>query len=205
MNRTRKENTTMPIVIDEPRQPGYPVVKRTALGEEFHGAIVRRITRDVVKDGNPVPKDINNPDGPKRQELVLTLVTMPGTTSPAGIGNDIGIPEPGDIVRVILRGQSFAEWIEAIRNHGTLQVGDVFTQTTDHAQVYSAGGTPEGPKLTTPEQVAAVPRAKTLGIYGPLYLRRADKKETEWVTKAEEVYEATQPRITLDPGPEYPF
>jgi len=172
----------MPITLDEPRGPGTPVVKRTALGQTLVGALVKTQQRDVLKDSQPVLKD----NGKARQELVVTLLVMPGTTAPAGIGDTVASPDAGDTVRLILRGKSFADWLEAKRGLGRgLQVGDVVEQTTDHGQVYSASGTVEGPKLTTQAQVDAVPRSKSLGIYGPLSIRPATPGAALWVTAAE--------------------
>ena len=88
----------MPTSLDEPRTPGAPVVKRTRLGETFIGALVSVQQRDVLKrdeatgDMRPVMKT----NGKARQELVLTLITMPGTTAMAGIGDSTSVPEPGD-------------------------------------------------------------------------------------------------------------
>lgn len=76
----------MPITLDEPQGPRIPVMKRQRIGDTVTGAVVRTVQRDVLKDGAPVPKDPGNPDGKKRQELVVTIVTLPGTTMPAGIG-----------------------------------------------------------------------------------------------------------------------
>lgn len=186
----------MPITLDEPRAPGAPVVKRQRIGERFVGALVTTQQRDVLKDGKPALKD----DGKPRQELVLTLVAMPGTTCTAAIGDKAAVPNPGEVVRLILRGGGFGDWIEARKSHGELQVGDVVEQTIDHAQAYDAQGKPSGQKLTTQEQANAVPRSQSLGFYGPLALRRAAGDEMQWVTEAEQAYHAQRARISAEPA-----
>jgi hypothetical protein len=142
-----------------------------------------------MKTVDGVLKPILKANGKARQEMVLTLVAMPGTTMAAGIGDVTKPTEPGDLVRVILRGKSFADWLDAKKGLGRgVQVGDVVSQTTDHGQAYDASGNVEGPKLTTKAQIDAVPRAKTLGIYGPITVRPAAPGEAEWVVKAEAAY-----------------
>ena len=56
---------------------------------------------------------IVKPNGKHAQELVVTCLTLPNTTSPAGLGDDESVPEPGTIVRLILKGKAFGDWIEA--------------------------------------------------------------------------------------------
>lgn len=162
----------MAIPIGEQFTPGHPVVKRTAIGQDFIGAVVNVERRDRTRRGDDgVIRPVLKPDGKARQELVITCLAMPGTTAPAGIGDEQGIPEPGDHVRLILKGKSYADWIQAENELGRqLQVGDVVKQRTDSAQVYDANGEPKGGLLTTQAEVDAVPRQATVGIYGKLKL-----------------------------------
>jgi hypothetical protein len=187
----------MPITLDEPQGPRIPVMKRQRIGDSVTGAVVRTVQRDVLKDGQPALKD----NGKPRQELVVTIVTLPGTTMPAGIGQDIpaAVPTAGDVTRMILRGASFGQWIEAKNAMGPLQVGDIVTQTLDHAQVYNAQGAPQGGKLTTQADVDAIPRGQSVGVYGPLTLRRATAAEAQWVQMAEAEYLA-QTATPLEPA-----
>lgn len=187
----------MPITLDEPQGPRIPVMKRQRIGDTVTGAVVRTEQRDVLKDGQPALKD----NGKPRQELVVTIVVLPGTTMPAGIGQDAvpAVPAAGDIARMILRGASFGQWIEAKNAMGPLQVGDIVTQTLDHAQVYNAQGAPSGGKLTTQAEVDAVPRAQSVGVYGPLTLRRATAAEAQFVQMAEAEYLA-QTAVPLEPA-----
>jgi hypothetical protein len=195
----------MPITLDEPRTPGLPVVKRTAVGETFRGAVVRYHDRVVLKDGEPVPKDERDPDGPKKHELVVTCVVLPGTTSPAGLGDTTEVPEAGKLVRLILRGQSYAAWIEQKNGlpgtkhsrAGAIECGDVVTQVTEHGQQYTEKGVPKGGKITDNDEIDALLRKRvTVGIYGPLTLERAD--DIKWVEAAERAYADTADRVTLD-------
>jgi TusA-related sulfurtransferase len=137
--------------------------------------------------------------------MVVTALTLPGTDAPAGLGDTVGVPEPGDVVRLILGGQSFAEWIEQKRALGPMQVGDVVEMVTDHAQAYEANRKPKGPKITTQKALDAIPRGTSVGVYGPLTLRRATPDEAEWVAKAEAAYHAAKAPIALDDDTEAPF
>lgn len=178
----------MAIQLGEQYTPGYPVVKRTAIGQLFEGAVVNLERRNRTKrgdDGQTIT--LTKPDGKPRQELVITCLAVSGD-APAGIGDEQGIPDPEDIVRVILKGKAFADFIQAERELGRqLQVGDFFKQRTTSAQVYDANGDPKGDLLTTQEQVDAVPRQATVGIYGELKL---EPGSGEWVDKAEAAYRA---------------
>ena len=175
----------MPVIQDN--QTGgtrYPVVKRTEIGQTFKGAYVKHEQRDRLKDGNPVI----NAKGKPSQELVVYTVTMPGTTSPAGLGDDVATPEPGDIVRLIISGLTFSQWIEqqnALK--GVQRAGDVIGFTTDSAQAYNSDGSPKGPKITDQAQVtAARMKGTTVGVYGDLTIRACTTSELPWVKRADE-------------------
>jgi len=172
--------------------PRTPVLKRTAIGQRFVGALVDSHQRDILKDGKPVLKE----NGKARQELVISLVAIE-STMPAGLGEDVDVPEPGAVVRAILKGKSFGDWIEAT---GSLKpkrrVGDVYTLTTESAIVYDEGGKPTK-TLTTQAEVDAVPRGRTVGIYGPLTVRRATAEEDRWTELAQAEYRAAT-AINLD-------
>lgn len=184
----------MPIALSAPGQGGLPVVKRLAIGETFIGAVYKTQQRNVMKNDAPVLKD----NGKPRQELVVYCVTMPGTTSSAGIGETVGIPAPGDRVRLILRGRAYGDWIEQNKKLGGVNVGDVVSQTTTVAQAYDANGKPVGGEMTTQEQVSAVPRSQPVGIYGPLTLRKSTPACQQWVAAAEQAYHDALERTALD-------
>lgn len=179
----------MAIPLGEQFTPGHPVVKRTAIGQNFVGAVVNVERRNRTKrgdDGTSTP--MLRSDGKPRQELIVTCLAMPGTDAPAGIGDEQGIPESGDIVRLILKGKSFADWIQAEKALGRqLQVGDCVKQRTTSAQVYDANGDPKGSPLTTQAEVDTVPRSQTVGIYADLKL---EPGTGEWIDKAEAAYRA---------------
>lgn len=190
----------MAIQLEEERKAGLPVVKRTALGQKFNGAVLKVDQRDRLKKdentGQMVP--VLKPGGNARQELVVTCMTLPGTTAPAGLGDNEFTPEPEAIVRLILKGKAFGDWIEAKNGLGRgIQVGDIVTQITDRAQVYDANGNPSGAELTDQEAVNAVPRGRSVGIYGPVTLR-APKEGSDWVLKAEEAYHSLRQPILVD-------
>lgn len=180
----------MPIQLEEERKPGLPVVKRTAIGQKFNGAVLRVDQRDRLKkdDTTGAMQPIVKANGKARQELVVTCLTLPGTTAPAGLGDNESVPEPETLVRLILKGKAFGDWIEQKAKLGRgIQVGDIVTQVTDRAQVYDAQGNPAGGELTDQAAVTAVPRGKSVGIYGPITLREP-KSGSEWVGKAEAAY-----------------
>lgn len=189
----------MPIDLnDDVQRTSTPVVKRQRIGDKFVGAIVKFDQRDVMKKNKKTGalEPSLKPNGKPRQELVVTCVTMPKTTTPAGIGDSHGVPGPGDVVRLILRGGAFGDWIEARKTHrnGGMRVGDVVVQVVEYAQCYDADGDPKGGKITDQAVADGVPRSTTIGFYGPLTLH--EPKDDEWVAKAEAAYrEATA--ITL--------
>jgi hypothetical protein len=190
----------LPIALEEEYKPGLPVVKRTRLGEKFFGAIVKVEQRDRLKKdeatGQMVP--VTKPGGKAKQELVVTCLTLPGTTAPAGIGDNESVPEEGDLVRLILRGKAFGDWIESKSQLGRpVQVGDIVSQKTDRAQVYDAHGNPSGDELTDQAAVDAVPRGRSVGIYGPVEVR-APKDGSPWVAKAEEAYHSLHEPIAAE-------
>lgn len=192
----------MPITLEEEYKPGLPVVKRTALGQTFHGAVVRVEQRDRLKrdevSGAMVP--VLKASGKARQELVVTCLTLPGTTAPVGLGDDEHVPEQEDVVRLILKGKAFGDWIESKADLGRpVQVGDIVTQKTDRAQVYDAQGNASGSEITDQGALNAVPRGRSVGIYGPIVLR-APKDGSEWLTKAEGAYHALHEPIVAEPG-----
>jgi hypothetical protein len=196
---TRK---SMPITIEEPRAAGVPVVKRTAIGETFNGAIIGVASRDRMKRGEDgVSRPMLKPDGKARQELVVHCVTMPGTTAPAGLGDESGVPAPGDVVRLILKGKAYGDWIEAKKALGRgINVGDTVITVTDTAQVYDANGEPSGKAITTQAELDAVPRGRSVGVYGPLTLAAADPA---WIAAAEAAYHALKAPIAAEaPAPE---
>lgn len=204
--------TSPRITIEEPRAAGYPVVKRTALGQTFVGAVLKSETRDRLKradDGTMAP--IIKPNGKHAQEMVVTCLTLPGTDAPAGLGDDESVPDEGAIVRLILKGKSFGDWIDAKKSlpDGAVAVGDVVTQTTNVAQVYDAQGNASGAETTDQIQVdSARARGRSVGIYGPLTLR-LPKDGSEWTAKAITAYrglssaEVSTPVANTPAAPDY--
>ena len=189
----------MTITLEEAGTTRTPVLRRKRIGEEFVGALVRTTQRDVLKrdDATGTDRPVLKANGKPRQELVVTLVTISSTMA-AGLGEDVAVPEPGDVVRSILKGGGFGQWIEANGLLKPRQVGDIVTLTSEWGQAYDAHGAPTGDKLTTQAQLDAVPRERSLGVYGSVAIRRATPAETEWVTAAETAYHAAQPVVVLD-------
>lgn len=193
----------MPIQLEEERQPGLPVVKRTALGQVFNGAIVRVEQRNRQKrdDATKALTNVINPrTGKPSQELVVTCLTLPGTTSPVGLGDDEHTPETEELVRLILKGKGFGDWIESKGELGRpINVGDIVIQKTTFAQVYNQDGEATGKEITDQATLNAVPRGKSVGVYGTLEVR-APKDGSDWTVKAEDAYHATKPSIPAETG-----
>ena len=189
----------MTITLEEAGTTRTPVLRRKRIGEEYVGALVRTTQRDVLKrdEVSGVDRPVLKANGKPRQELVVTLVTISSTMA-AGLGEEVAVPEPGDIVRSILKGGGFGQWIEANGLLKPRQVGDIVTLTSEWGQAYDAHGAPTGDKLTTQAQLDAVPRERSLGVYGSVAIRRATPAETEWVTAAETAYYDAQPVVVLD-------
>lgn len=189
----------MTITLEEAGTTRTPVLRRKRIGEEFVGALVRTTQRDVLKrdDATGTDRPALKANGKPRQELVVTLVTISSTMA-AGLGEEVAVPEPGDVVRSILKGGGFGQWIEADGLLKPRQVGDIVTLTSEWGQAYDAHGAPTGDKLTTQAQLDAVPRERSLGVYGSVAIRRATPAETEWVTAAETAYHDAQPVVVLD-------
>ena len=188
----------MPITLDEPTTGGgTPVVKRQALGQTWKSYLIRYEQRDVLKEDKPVLKD----NGKPRQELVVHVVTHPSSTMEVGLGDDVGPPTKGQVCRMILRGKAFSDWIDAKRSLGTFQVGDCVEQALDTAQAYDSHGKPKGGAITDQEEVVAHRmKGTSVGVYGPLTVRRATADEAEYVALAEAAYMQQTAKKLDDPN-----
>jgi hypothetical protein len=193
----------MPIQLEDERKPGLPVVKRTALGQTFYGAVVLVQQRDRLKrdENTNEMTPVLKAGGKARQELVVTCLTLPNTTAPVGLGEDEHLAEEEELVRLILKGKAFSDWIATKGALGRpVQVGDIVTQTTDRAQVYDAQGNPSGSEITDQAKLDAVQRGRSIGIYGPITLR-APKPGSEWIDKAEAAYRSLRSPVAAEASP----
>lgn len=190
----------MAIQLEDERKAGLPVVKRTALGQKFFGAVIKIEQRDRLKRDETTNQmvPVLKAGGKPRQELVITCMVLPGSTAPVGLGDDEHDSHPEEVVRLILKGKSFADWIQAKNDLGRpVQVGDIVSQVTDRAQVYDAQGQASGAEITDQTTLTNVPRGKSVGIYGPITLREP-RVGSDWVAKAEAVYHALHEPIQAD-------
>ena len=192
----------MPVAADQPGATRYPVVRRAAIGERFIGAYIKHESRNVLKDGEPVMK----PNGKPRNELVVHTLVMPGTTATVGNSENFTAPAVGDVVRMIIKGRTFSQWIECLdKLKGVQRAGDIIEMTIDQAQAYDANGAPKGQAIYTQAEALAVPRGVTLGFYGPLILRACTPGEMEWITKADQAYAEIASGRTVDNDDSEPF
>lgn len=181
----------MPIIIEEESKARTQVLRRRQIGETFRGCLIRSEQRGRLRKddrtGEMVPMLKSN--GKQAQELVVHLVTLPGTTMNAGLGEDESVPTPGTIVREILKGLSFGKWIDADNALKPRHVGDVLTLTSAVAQIYAADGSNAGGDITANEEIiAARMKGRNVGIYGPLTLTRATPEDAAYVDMAERAY-----------------
>ncbi len=200
----------MGIQLEEAHASGSPVVKRGAVGEQFYGAIVNYEWRQIVKDGEPQFKD----DGKPRNEMVVHLLAVEGGMV-ASIGDDSGVPNPGDSVRAIMRGGAAGQWIDAVgefkkSNGRGVEVGDILKMTTTHATRYdstSSSYTALG-ELTTQQAVddwktspANLDRKESIGWRGDVAIGVATGDRAQWVARAEEAYHNAN-RQSIPAGPD---
>lgn len=158
----------MPIELDKPRSGAIPVLKRSRIGEQFNGGLIRFDQRDFTDgDGNKVQKTERDgtlafhknrdgspklgPDGkplPKwKQELVVHYMTLESTMI-ASIGGEAAVPKRGEIVRMIYSKGAFGQWIDAknlfdAQNKDLgrgMTVGDIHTLDSTHAIRYQSTG-----------------------------------------------------------------
>lgn len=195
----------MPIPKQEDvRGAGLRVVNKERIGEVFVGAYVKDERRPRKKqNGDPI---INEKTGKQRYELIVTCVTMPGTNCSASLGKVAGPAEPGDVVRLILHGGAYAAFIEGqdalpadgradAARAGQLQVGDVITHAVEYAQSWAGEGSPPSSKMTDQAEIDRLRyKGTTIGLYGPLTLRRINlADEHQWETKAEAAFHELKP------------
>ena len=187
--------------------PRPPVLKHRIIGEKFSGMLIGTpVMREVIKDDKPVPHPTR--PGKFKQELVVTMIALPGTTMEAALGGERGTPAPGDLVRMICRGRTFGDWIEAYKSLGAKHVGDIIMANTTHGQAYDANGKPTGPELKTQAECDAVPREQSLGFYGDLTVMRCDPANAthaQWLAKAEAAYRDAQTPTVLEAAAPDPF
>jgi hypothetical protein len=201
----------MPIELSDNRIPSAPVLRHQVIGELACISLIRFEQRDRLRK-NPatnqmerIQNGIKQDGSPKyRQELVVHGVAMDGTTMACKIGDDMHTPVAGERVRLILKGKSYGNWIEAVKAHrtahGKLAVGDLVYLTTTHAQAYDQDGNPKGPEIRDQSQAAAIPRGVTVGFYGTLEL--APAASPEWQEHCEQLYhqdEAAKARQQAQP------
>ncbi len=185
----------MPIDDPTPTPTAAPVLSRRAIGQKFRGVTcLMPEQRQMTKtDANGVSTPVLKPNGRPKHELVVTLMTIK-STMPTGKIDEPRIPQEGDVVRAILKGKAFGDWIEASNALGRkVGVGFIVEMDTTIAQAYDETGQPVGGELTTQEQADAVPRGRSLGYYGSVTVRVPETaEEVAWDTKACQFYNDTQ-------------
>jgi len=180
----------MSAIHEDTRAQLPPIIKREKLGDRYKIAIVKYEARDKRKKDDATGEYVTvlKANGRPKQEMVVTGLVMPGTTCRAGLGDYNQVPEPGDLVRIILGGGAFGHWIDARKTHrngGPLHHGDIIKDSLTFAQEWTMDSGKKGPEMTSQEQVDAVyrerPRA-SIGIYGKLQLVEG---EPEWGARCE--------------------
>ena len=99
----------MAIELNDGARISAPVIRQQRLGEIANLAVVRTEQRDRLRRNLSSGEMETIPNGTDRQgrakvkqEMVLHAVAMPGTTMEARLGEEGGVPTPGDRVRLIL-------------------------------------------------------------------------------------------------------
>jgi len=191
----------MAIPIQENTRTSTPVLRQARIGEVAYLAIIRPeqrnrlIKNQATGEMEPIQNGTDSSGMPKyKQELVIHGIALPGTTMEAKIGDNSGVPNAGDRVRLILKGRGFADYIEARRGHrrGQLNVGDVLKLETTFAQAYDQSGKPKNPKITSQAEADKLPRSVTVGFYGPLSLHEPEDEDQCITAAAEEAYSSEQ-------------
>lgn len=212
----------MPIELDKPQGGGAPVIKRKVIGEEFVGGLIRFDNRDQQDDnGNPIPKldyKTGQPTGKNKQELVVHLLTL-NSTMQAGLGQENMVPERGQVVRLILKGGGYGQWIDSLKAFYAdnpdlgrgFSVGDLVGLGTDEAIRYrSMGDHAELGKMTAQAEVNDYfagrdpqDRSESVGFRGPLGMQPAT--DAAFTVECEQAYyELEKQGIQLD-EPAGPF
>jgi hypothetical protein len=187
---------------DSSNYTAYPIIKHQQIGQSCNLSVIRFEQRDrlrkdpVTNQMVKIPNGLDRNNQPKfKQELVIHCVFASGDMV-AALGDHAGVPAAGDRVRVILKGRSFVDWIEAKKAHrgGRFHVGDGMILSTTHAQQYDQNGNPKGGKLERQAEAAAVPRNVTIGFYGTLQLVASESASwaAEMVGAAETAYRADE-------------
>jgi hypothetical protein len=171
-----------------------PIIKHQRIGESCKVAVIRWEQRDRLKDDPITKQKVKIPNGldrngqPKfKQELVIQAVAISGDMV-ASIGDRSSVPVPGDRVRLILKGKTFGDWIDARKKHrnNRFNVGDVLSLDTTHAQAWNSDASPKGPKILSQADADAVPRGTSIGFYGTMTLTPG--QEAAWIEAAETAY-----------------
>lgn len=188
-----------------------PILKNQRISDVAYAMLIDSpFTRDRLDINTQQPKPHPTRPGRNQQECVLKLMALPGTTMEARIGGEGHVPEAGEVVRRIMHGGEWAQWIEAVKalpahpggtiGKGKIAVGDIVTFTVTHGQAYSMGK-PSGQPMTTQAEVDAHrATGEKPGMYGDLTIRRATAEEAAWVDKAKAAHLATKGGVALDDG-----
>lgn len=188
----------MAIQLNDNRPASYPIIKNRKIGESCQLAVIRYEQRarlsinSVTKNLEKIPNGVDRNGKPKyKQELVIHALAMSGDMV-AAIGDQSGVPAPGDRVRVILKSKGFGDWINERKRHrgGDFNVGDILVLSTTHGQQYDQNGDPKGAELRTQAEVDAVPRGVSMGLYGAIGLHEGT--DPQWIELAEQAYLADQ-------------
>lgn len=201
----------MAIELEGQRTQGAPVLKRSEIGEVFTGGIIKFEQRDDLKFNPETGENERQikPNGKAKQEMVVTLRTIESTMG-ASIGDVSTTPAEGDTVRLILSKGAFGSWIDAVdafrgKAGRGLNVGDVLSMNTTHAEVYSR--TPpykQQGEVKTAEEVAAFRDGggadkSTLGWRGLLVINAPTVAQLAVVDECEREYMALRDAIAAQP------
>ena len=125
----------MAIELNDGSRIAAPVIRQQRLGEVGYLAIVRPEQRDRLRKNlssgamEPIPNGTDRQGRPKvKQEMVVHAIAMPGTTMEARIGDEGGVPAPGDRVRLILKAKGFGPITTEISPAGPFYFAETYHQ-----------------------------------------------------------------------------
>ena len=166
-----------------PKGPSIPIVKFRTMGQRIVGGLVDEEMRQQQNWRNGKAEGLKfKDDGKPARELILTLVTMPGSSAVVvdrDSGDDVPV-EAGQLVRVIISGFKWGQYIEArnaLGKDNNPRTGDLFCQTFTKSSIDNGRGGRD--TLTTQEEINAAKLAdKVVGKDMEILVRRPGPEHT---------------------------
>ena len=170
-----------------PRSSGPPSVKLPNIGSYVAGQVWNFSETQATQFGTGVP--LYWPDGTPKMAYILTIRATQASGAMAGKKDELTPVNPGDDVTVWLQGGDAAEWSRALKEKGSLEIGDFFAQKYERDE----------PSKTPGHQDRKV---------RTILLRSAEGDEVARVAECEQLYAANATTLAEAPrttAPDDPF